>query len=383
MPKVTYDEFGWQVDGQDRSGDSSAVLLDPRELPQITVAELAEVFTAEVDHWGDPDVAEALIYDGMDGYLDPENMVIRSTTLVLRDAELCAKIEVLLEWPASTPPDRVEDFGGRLNEVMNVVDPYLRHRGSSLLELSQDAYGPWQSTADGMFVATIVVAQPADATTLADLAELGAGVERLVEALVGGTASRDTLADLIRGGHASLLVGVPEGNWLDVKSQEWDLTSDGDKYKLGVEVTAFCNAEDGGIIVFGASTATASEPGSGEIINAVKGLDKVRTQPRTYETILNDWIFPLPFGLRIDVVPVSGDRQIIMIDIPAQPEELKPFLAKGALSYDGRKVDGRAFTVAQRRGEDTKRLEASMLHAQLAVGRRYLRNLPIDDAPSS
>lgn len=229
---MTHDEYAWQVDGEDRSGDSSAVLLDPRELLQITVAELVEVFTAAVDHWGDPDVAEALIYDGMDGYLDPENIVIRSTTLVLRDAELCAKIEVLLEWPASTSPDRAEDFDGRLNEVRNVVDPYLRHRGSSLLELSQDAYGPWQSRADGMFVATIVAAQPADVTTLGDLAELGAGVERLVEALVGGTASRDTLADLIRGGHASLLVGLPEGNWLDVKSQEWDLKSDGDKYKL-------------------------------------------------------------------------------------------------------------------------------------------------------
>ncbi|PZE92496.1 hypothetical protein DEI95_08200 [Curtobacterium sp. MCBD17_008] len=377
------DEYGWMVDGEDRSGDSSAVLLDPRELPDITVGELTGTFRAAEAHWGDTDACEALIYNGAEGYLDAQNLVVKATSLVLRDGGLCVRVEFFLDWPTSTLPHHVEDFAGRLAAVRNVITPFLQSRGSSILQLSQHAYGPWQATEDGRFIATIVATQPENADTLADLADLGDGVERLVDALVGGTASRDTLADLIRGGHAGLLVGLPEGNWLDAKSQEWDLTSDGGKYSLGVEVSAFCNAEEGGIIVFGASTDKGPERGSGEIITAVGGLHQVRTQPRTYEQILSDWIFPLPFGLRVDVVTVGEDRPIIMIDIPAQPEELKPFLAKGALSYDGRKVDGKAFTVAQRRGEDTKRLEASMLHAQLAVGRRFLRNLPIDDGPSS
>lgn len=381
---VTFDdETGWTVDGADRSGDSFAVMLNPRELSEITVGELTGTFRAAEAHWGEDDTSEVLIYDGPEGYLDPENPVVKTTSLVLRDSELCVKVEFFLDWPTPTPPDYVEDFDGRLAAVRNVIAPFLQFRGSSILQLSQDAYGPWQATEDGRFIATVVATQPENAGTLADLAELGDSVERLVNALVNGTASRDTLADLIRGGHAGLLVGLPEGNWLDVKSQEWDLTSDGGKYNLGVEVSAFCNAEEGGIIVFGASTTTGPERGSGEIITAVGGLHRVRTQPRTYESLLSDWIFPLPFGLRVDVVTVDEDRPIIMIDIPAQPEELKPFLAKGALSYDGRKVDGKAFTVAQRRGEDTKRLEASMLHAQLAVGRRFLRNLPIDDEPSN
>jgi hypothetical protein len=218
----------------------------------------------------------------------------------------------------------------------------------------------------------MTVTVPEQLLRLNDAFALGRDVADLLDALVAQTPTRDTMADLIRGGNAHLLVGQPEGNWLDVKSQEWDLSSSHGKHRLAVEVAAFCNAEEGGIIVFGARTATAVH-GGGEIITKVSGLDQVRTPTRTYMQILSNKVIPLPFGLRVAEVLLPGGSPIVMIDIPRQPEELKPFLVRGGLSVDEGKIESAAFTVVQRRGEDTVHLDAAMLHSQLAAGRAFLR----------
>lgn len=371
---MTYDDGFWDVDGEDRTTIEGWVMLDPSELPLITADDLARELEAGKLGSDNPAFAQAAIYEGPEGHLDADESPRTPTSFVLREGRLCVEVDLLLGWPPPTGPDELEDFAGQLEKARAVATPFLQHRGSRILELTEH----WPLEAPfGRFLATMVLTAPQTATRLDQLAAIGDGLVRLLEAMVGGEASRDTLADLIRGGHAGLLVGLPEGNGLDAKSQEWDLESDDGKHKLAVEVSAFCNAEEGGIIVFGVSTETPVK-GGGEVITEVGGLHKVRTPPRGYEKAVDARVYPFPLGLRVDVIELDNHHPIVMIDIPAQPEELKPFLVKGAISYDGAKVDGKAFTVAQRRGEDTQRLEASMLHAQLAVGRRFLRNLPID-----
>jgi hypothetical protein len=64
-------------------------------------------------------------------------------------------------------------------------------------------------------------------------------------------------------GHTSVLIGQPEGHWLDVKRAHYDLSTDAGKIKLAQSVSRFCNAEDGGLVVIGMSTKKV--PGSEEV----------------------------------------------------------------------------------------------------------------------
>jgi hypothetical protein len=80
----------------------------------------------------------------------------------------------------------------------------------------------------------------------------------------------------------------------------------------------------------------------------------------------------------IEPINVPGDCMLILIDIPPQPEELKPFLVHGAI-VDGN-VQGAFISIVRRRGEGSIPTTAPMIHSMLAAGRTPLRRgeLPRD-----
>jgi hypothetical protein len=51
--------------------------------------------------------------------------------------------------------------------------------------------------------------------------------------------TRRTAGDLIRAGHANVLIGQSVGHWLDVKSQHYDLSKLAGKIKLAQSVSRF------------------------------------------------------------------------------------------------------------------------------------------------
>lgn len=192
---------------------------------------------------------------------------------------------------------------------------------------------------------------------------------RLSEAFASPALSRETVGDLVRGGRASPLVGQPEGNWLDVKSQEYGLSTLHGQISLAQSVARFCNAEDGGLIVIGAD---AKKVPGGEIIRGVKGTQAQPGVAARYQRVLDRLLYPAVLGLRIDIVNAGHGRSLIVIDVPVQPEELRPFLVHGAIRSDG-KTEGAFITIVQRRGEQSIPLTAPMIHATLAAGRVLLR----------
>jgi hypothetical protein len=78
----------------------------------------------------------------------------------------------------------------------------------------------WPIATAGFLGFIAYIAPPEEAQTLQELYDIGNDVRLLIDALLEQKPTRDSLADLIRGGNAHVLVGQPEGNWLDVKSQE-------------------------------------------------------------------------------------------------------------------------------------------------------------------
>ena len=123
-------------------------------------------------------------------------------------------------------------------------------------------------------------------------------------------------------------------------------------------------------MVVGAHTKRV--PG-GEVIRSVPGV-----APRYHDTVtrylrvLDTHLYPPVLGLRVDEVPRPGGLAVILIEIPPQGEELKPFLVHGAITTDG-ETEGSFISIVQRRGEASVPITAPMIHASLAAGRALLR----------
>ena len=90
--------------------------------------------------------------------------------------------------------------------------------------------------------------------TIDQLYAIAESVSRLYDASTTGQLTRETVVDLIIGGRPDLLIGQPEGEWLDVKSQHYDLTTTRGKISLAESVSRFANAEEGGIVIVGMDT---------------------------------------------------------------------------------------------------------------------------------
>lgn len=184
-------------------------------------------------------------------------------------------------------------------------------------------------------------------TTIQEIVDLADAAQLLCSAYSYGAVTRESAADLIRGGAGRLLEGQPEGSWLEAKSQEYDLTTTRGSIALAQAVARFCNAENGGLIVVGAQTKKTV---GAETISKMRGVSARTGRPARYQQVINDRVYPPPFALRIEQLDAGDQRSIILIDIPAQPEELKPFLVHGAILLDG-STEGSFISIVQRRGE--------------------------------
>ena len=144
------------------------------------------------------------------------------------------------------PVDNWEDEDQQSDLIMQALAPMLKRQRMTPLEAWQDeryAAPPWVWHARIGFSTR--------SRTLDELYVVGQDAIALMEAMRGGPLTRQTVGDLVRGGHTRVLIGQHEGHWLDVKSQHYDLATDHGEISLARSVTRFCNSEAGGLVVVG------------------------------------------------------------------------------------------------------------------------------------
>ncbi|MGP4046853.1 ATP-binding protein [Streptomyces sp. 2A115] len=253
--------------------------------------------------------------------------------------------------------------------ISPLLSPYLkRHRASLVsIEMNANYYHP--------LIWDIEISCSPRGRDMAALFQVGEGALALLEAFESGELTRETTLDLLRSGNAQVLIGQEEGPWLDVKSAHYDLRSPGGKISIAQAVARFANAEHGGIVVVGMRGKKV--PG-GEIISAICPVPMDGRMLRNYQTAIEQHLYPPPDYLDIETVPVE-EGNLVVLHIPPQPEEHKPFLVHGAI-MDG-KVEGAFISIVRRRGESSIPITAPAVHATLAAGRALLRRgeLPQDD----
>lgn len=316
-----------------------------------------------------------------DDYYDDEECSSEPLSFALRENQLCLSFGFTTNvWTAPAPDsseakafidndDWYDEDAAACAVLSSLLRPFFARNRADLRLIAMDQNylsPPWRWQAE----ATVETR----GRSVPEVLRLGRDAIALAEAFgKNGQLTRNIAADLVRSGHARALVGQSEGHWLDVKQQHYDLGSTTGKIKLTQAVAKFANAELGGVLIIG--MAGKKIPG-GEVIRKLSPVPIDGETLRKYRQVLGDRLYPPPDLLSIEPIGEGGDG-VILIDVPPQPEELKPFLVHGAI-VDG-EADGTFISIVRRRGESSIPTTAPMIHATLAAGRALLRRGQIGD----
>ncbi|MGI5238787.1 hypothetical protein [Dactylosporangium sp. CA-139066] len=321
------------------------------DLPGCSASDLLRAMRRRHAYYGDG--ATLLISEVPVEFFDDEESPVGAVAFELHDNTLNLDVTVLFD-----DFDDEDEVSGRLRSALAPLLRRYRMTFSSAWPDPNYVAPPWP-----WHVRVTLSPRGRD---IGELFRLGQDIGQLVRAMTDGKLTRVTAGDLVRGGHAHVLIGQPEGHWLDVKSQHYDGGEHG-QISLAQAVARFCNAESGGLVVIGMNTKKV--PG-GEEIRGLCPVPRDNRMIRRYEQILERRLFPPPDGLAIEAVAM-GEEMLVLIDVSPQPEELKPFLVHGAI-VDGR-IEGAFISIVRRRGEASIPITAPMIHSTLAAGRGLLR----------
>lgn len=345
-----------------QNGDGVFVIMR-EDLPNCSATEMKNALRAAsllYDEASDEELLVSTVPDeAYDAKYGPTEQVSFSFSVDDQDLEL-----------------RVPHFDDRYEDripdeaFVNLLTPFAARHGLTLKHVTVDEYiaGPpwlWHIT---FHVNT-------RGRTLQPVFAAGEACSALLEAFAGGELRRDTVSDLVRGGNVAALLDQPESAWLEAKSQHYALDTDSGQIALAHAVARFCNAEQGGLVIVGLKTKKSP---SGEHISAVSPMPIDHRTVRRYRQVIQNRLFPLPDFLKIETVKIDERSEIVVIDVPTQPEEHKPFLVHGAI-VEG-KVHGAFISIVRRHDDTTVPTTAAAIHATLAAGRALLRHgrLPND-----
>ncbi|MGY0004612.1 AlbA family DNA-binding domain-containing protein [Micromonospora sp. I033] len=192
----------------------------------------------------------------------------------------------------------------------------------------------------------------------------------LMRALEGRDSPQfQALWDLLRSGKFNVLVGQPESATLEVKSQGYTLDDEAGKIELAQDVARFANAEKGGVLVIGMRTKRIRGE---EVISRITPVRNApKNAPSRYRSTIDRRVYPPIDGLEVGAVEVESNGSIILVKVPPQPEELKPFIVHGAMV--GGRSEGAFISIVRRRDEGSIPISGPAIHAWLSAGRALMR----------
>ncbi|WP_143661903.1 ATP-binding protein [Streptomyces glaucescens] len=345
--------------------DVEGYVFHESELAQFKAVDLKHALQSAARLY-EADEMDVFIVEGDEDEFDDEWSPPGPVHISLQKGTLVVQIHVITkseEFNEETLPD----------VYRAILAPYLARRRAALrdIEMTVDYH-------TSPFVWRIDIECNLRNRLVRELYEIGSGAISLLEAAESGELTRETTIELLRAGRADVLIGQPEGPWLDVKSSHYDLDTQHGKISIAQAVARFANAEHGGIVVVG---MRGKKVPAGEVIHSVCPVPLDGRTLRRYQSALEHHLYPPPDLLDIEEISDGSGLGIVFLHIPPQPEELKPFLVHGAV-VDGR-MEGAFISIVRRRGEGSIPITAPAIHSTLAAGRALLRRGQLPDAPQN
>jgi endonuclease III-like uncharacterized protein len=178
----------------------------------------------------------------------------------------------------------------------------------------------------------------------------------------------EELEKIINKGNFDSLVGERENDFFECKSQSYNLTDDYSKRELAKDVSSFANLK-GGYILIGIKTKRSLTHFSEEV-ERVRPIDKKLVNVEQYNSVINDWIYPKVDGVEIKWFPLKeNDKGILIIKIPLQKENKKPFLIKKIVE-EGKNTEI-IFGYCQRKQDKSEPLKIEDIHRIVKDGLFY------------
>jgi hypothetical protein len=360
---IQADEEGyyWLLNGVERRDRNESLDVLERDLDGISATHLRQMYRKLQKHQGsDWGLSDMVIRAGQEPQVpldfdlrDLPDLPVTGVCFSFDEGEILLVIECFVEHSSN--------YNGEADlDVATLIWPLLSRKRLSLVDAEVEQYP------DVGRSITVRIGFNPRSRWLSGLYADGLDIKALLEAS-SGDLTRETVAELIRGGHVAALLGQPEGDWLEAKSQHADLATEVGKIRLAQWVSQFANARDGGVVVLGLATKNR---GSGDVITRVTPLPRESGIRRKYVQVLDSKVIPPIEDLRVEVIAHGGD-DLLLIEVPPQSEENKPFLVHGAV-IEGR-AQGTFFSIVRRRNDEMASTHPANVHANLTVGRALLR----------
>lgn len=296
--------------------------------------------------------------------IHPRDDSLSQTTVnlaLMKSGTFCA--EAIIGYEDSSDDDGDESTAAPA--VEELVRRYCRDQKLELIELFSYWY---RKHGAYIFHARIAIRRPG--ATVGDAVQALSSLTEKCDLFLSNDQSVEAFTRAaLEAGRPDLLIGSYESRSLECKSQDFDLDDAAQRIELAQDVARFANSEVGGTLVLGLKTKKDLD---GDRIVSVRPLGEMRKTAR-YHTVIDRLVYPPIDGLTVDALPSvpGGDLNIVALHVPAQNEELKPFLVTGAI-VNGR-VEGAFISIVRRRGEHSIPVTAAAIHSSLAAGRALLR----------
>lgn len=256
--------------------------------------------------------------------------------------ELCALIDIGL------PRFIDEEFEARVPDLLTPMMARVEGRAKAPF------HPPDVFFSNGDFV-VMVEFVGMSGRSVGELLDLALAVQAFLRAARTGDLNRAVARDLLRAGHFDALLGQPESDWLEVKSQLWRLNTDSGKAEAAKDLSALANAT-GGLVVIPART---SGEGGQDVIAEVKALPLDGFSETQLRDTIAQWTFPPLQGIEVDVVDAGSGRGQVLIMVPAHLPGDWPHLVVG----DEQSAFPAASVAAYvRDGDRNRALTAAQLH---------------------
>jgi hypothetical protein len=263
------------------------------------------------------------------------------------EGELCALVDIGL------PRHVDEEFEARVESLLR---PMVGRLGA---RVEAPFYAPSNFSDD--FVVMVEFESMSEKSG-GDLLDLAVAARAFLVAARAGEFNQDVAHGLVASGRPEVLLGQAESNWLEAKSQPWDLGSPSGKAEAAKDLSALANAE-GGLIVIPAKT---TKEGDRDVLSRVSEMPLDRFSATQLRDILAAWTFPPLRGVEIEIVDQGEGRGQILISVPAHRSEDWPHLV---ISDDKAAFPSSAVAAYVRDGDTNRALSAPRLHRLMSEPR--------------
>jgi hypothetical protein len=185
------------------------------------------------------------------------------------------------------------------------------------------------------------------------LVELGIELQQLLVAAENGAElTARTARDLTKAARVGVILGQPEGIWLDAKREPYPTSTELQRWEIAKDVAAFANAGIDALILIGVATKATV---NGDVLDSTHAFPIAKMDPVAVRAIVRDRVTPDIQHLDVGVVESRGGYGYGWIFVPAQPQGGPAVHRRGCLAGWRRTRQPYVHPDPQRGGHDVLR----------------------------